>query len=48
MKNDKTENFDVIIVGTGPSESFAALTLAEKGRHVLMLEKGLELKTGFA
>lgn len=44
MKKDKTNNFDVIIVGTGPSGIFAALTLAEKGRHVLMLEKGLELK----
>ncbi|RJX26747.1 MAG: NAD(P)/FAD-dependent oxidoreductase [Dethiobacter sp.] len=40
MKNE----FDVIIIGAGPSGIFAALTLAEKGGRLLILEKGLELE----
>lgn len=40
----KGNEFDVIIVGAGPSGIFAALTLTEKGFKVLMLEKGQELE----
>jgi flavin-dependent dehydrogenase len=33
------EHYDVIVIGGGPAGSTAAALLAEKGRHVLLLEK---------
>lgn len=35
------ENWDAIIIGGGPAGSTCAITLAKKGRKVLLLEKGV-------
>ncbi len=40
----KEEYFDIIIIGAGPSGIFAALSLAEKGLKILILEKGFPLE----
>jgi geranylgeranyl reductase len=32
--------FEVIVIGAGPSGALAARTLAEQGRQVLLLERG--------
>jgi hypothetical protein len=40
---DLTEtDFDVVVIGSGPGASVAALRAAENGQSVLILEKGLE------
>ena len=40
MKKD----YDVIIIGAGPSGIFSALSLVKRGFRILILEKGLELE----
>lgn len=37
-------HYDIALVGSGPSNIFAALHLAEEGHRVVLLEKGLELE----
>jgi len=34
------EDFDAIVVGAGPAGSVAAMTMAEQGMSVLLLERG--------
>ncbi len=38
------QEYDILLVGAGPSTIFAALYLVEKGHQVLFLEKGLDLE----
>ena len=38
------QEYDIVLVGAGPANIFAALCLAEKGHRVVFLEKGHELE----
>ncbi|EXJ24142.1 hypothetical protein ADIAL_0273 [Alkalibacterium sp. AK22] len=38
-KNSKTRHYDVIVVGAGGAGLSAAIEAADKGAHVLILEK---------
>jgi len=40
FNEDKIENVDVCIIGTGAGGAVVAYNLAQAGLHVLMLEKG--------
>ncbi|KFX07375.1 sugar-alcohol dehydrogenase [Pectobacterium betavasculorum] len=40
------DQFDAVVVGSGPSGSMVARTLAEKGKHVLILELGAHAPPG--
>lgn len=46
MKAVKT--YDVIIIGAGPAGIFTALELADKGFHILMIEKGQDIRERIA
>ncbi len=43
MPDAKTEEFDVIVVGGGPSGLFSAIFARERGARVLLVEKGNQL-----
>ena len=39
------KNYDVIIIGAGPAGIFTALEIADTGLSVLILEKGLDIRS---
>lgn len=43
MEQAKTKNYDVIVIGGGASGMMSAITAAENGSHVLLLEKNKRL-----
>ncbi len=44
VTTDKTHRYDAIVVGSGMTGGIAAKELTEKGLHVLMIERGREVK----
>ncbi|WP_020607608.1 GMC oxidoreductase [Spirosoma spitsbergense] len=44
ITTDKTHRYDAIVVGSGMTGGIAAKELTEKGLHVLMIERGREVK----
>ena len=44
LTTDKTHRYDAIVVGSGMTGGIAAKELTEKGLHVLMIERGQEVK----
>ena len=44
LTTDKTHRYDAIVVGSGMTGGIAAKELTEKGLHVLMIERGREVK----